>query len=83
MVEDNFFTLMVIDMKVNIKMEKNQEKVNINYLICNYNIINVFNIGIYFYQNGDQYEGEWKNDKRNGIGTLYLLNGDKYFFLKK
>ena len=25
-----------------------------------------------------QYEGEWKNDQRNGLGTFTYSNGDKY-----
>ena len=29
--------------------------------------------GIFFYKNGNRYEGEWKNDKRHGLGTLYVL----------
>ena len=31
--------------------------------------------GKYIYENGDYYEGEWKNYLRNGIGTLYNKNG--------
>ena len=30
------------------------------------------------YNNGDKYEGEWKNDKREGKGIYYYNNGDKY-----
>ena len=25
-------------------------------------------IGIYYYNNGDKYDGEWKDDKMNGKG---------------
>ncbi len=28
--------------------------------------------------NGDQYDGDWKNDKRNGKGILTYANGDEY-----
>ena len=28
-----------------------------------------------FYDNGEIYEGQWKNDKRNGNGTLFNANG--------
>ena len=31
--------------------------------------------GKYIYENGNYYEGEWKNYLRNGIGTLYNKNG--------
>jgi len=27
-------------------------------------------IGVYNYANGDKYEGEWKDDKREGYGKL-------------
>lgn len=28
-------------------------------------------LGTYKYLNGDRYEGEWKNDKKDGKGTLH------------
>ena len=31
--------------------------------------------GIYFYNNGEKYEGEWKDNKTNGIGIYYYNNG--------
>ena len=31
-----------------------------------------------YYKNGDRYEGEWKNDDREGKGILYYKNGDRY-----
>ena len=34
--------------------------------------------GKYVYKNGDIYEGEWKNGKKEGKGTLCYSNGDKY-----
>ena len=33
--------------------------------------------GIYTYANGDIYEGEFKNGKKNGIGRFKWINGDK------
>lgn len=30
------------------------------------------------YVNGEKYEGEWKNDKAHGKGTLTYVRGDKY-----
>ena len=31
-----------------------------------------------FYNNGDIFEGYWKNDKMNGKGKIFLSNGDIY-----
>ena len=33
---------------------------------------------IYYYDNGDRYEGDFKNDKKEGKGIYYYNNGDKY-----
>ena len=33
--------------------------------------------GIYYYNNGEIYEGDWKNDKREGKGIYYFKNGDR------
>ena len=33
---------------------------------------------IYYYINGNKYDGEWKNDKAEGKGIFYYNNGDKY-----
>ena len=30
------------------------------------------------YANGDEYEGDWKDDKRNGMGNFKANNNDKY-----
>ena len=30
------------------------------------------------YSDGSVYEGEWKNDERDGIGILYESDGSKY-----
>lgn len=34
--------------------------------------------GTYFYENGDKYEGEWKNNLKDGEGILYFKKGDLY-----
>ena len=34
--------------------------------------------GTYYYSNGEKYEGQWLNGKRNGIGTYVWNNGDTY-----
>ncbi len=34
--------------------------------------------GIFFYNNGERYEGEYKNGAADGRGIYYYLNGDKY-----
>ena len=34
--------------------------------------------GIIYFNNGDRYEGDWKNDKKEGKGIFYFNNGDRY-----
>jgi hypothetical protein len=34
--------------------------------------------GIFYYNNGDRYDGNWKDDKKNGQGIYYFNNGDRY-----
>lgn len=34
--------------------------------------------GIYLYADGDEYNGEWKNDLQNGKGIYKFSNGDRY-----
>lgn len=34
--------------------------------------------GIYVWDNGEKYEGFWKNDHRSGQGTNYFVSGEKY-----
>ena len=33
---------------------------------------------LYFYKNGDRYEGAFHADKRHGQGIIYFINGDIY-----
>ena len=33
--------------------------------------------GIYYYNDGDRYEGEFKNNRREGKGIYYNANGDR------
>ena len=33
--------------------------------------------GIYYYNDGDRYEGEFKNNRREGKGIYYYVNGDR------
>jgi len=43
-------------------------------------------LGIFYYNSGEKYDGEWKNGKTHGIGNVYIkikgvfyyANGDKY-----
>jgi hypothetical protein len=35
-------------------------------------------MGKYFWKNGDSYEGNWKNDLRDGKGVFIWSDGDKY-----
>ena len=34
--------------------------------------------GIYYFYNGDRYEGEWKNDIFDGNGIFYIQNKKVY-----
>ena len=34
------------------------------------------------YNNGDKYEGEWKNDLKHGNGIMNYKNGEKFYFSK-
>ena len=34
--------------------------------------------GIYYYYNGNKYEGDWENDEIKGKGIYYYKNGDRY-----
>lgn len=40
--------------------------------------------GIYRWNNGETYNGDWKNDRMNGYGVncLILLEKRMYFFIK-
>jgi hypothetical protein len=33
---------------------------------------------VYTYVNGDSYTGEYKNDRKNGMGSYKFANGDQY-----
>ena len=33
--------------------------------------------GTVVYKNGDKYEGDWSNDLRHGLGTLWIYKGGK------
>ena len=53
-------------------------------LNLNYGYIHLFNfiftllliiyLGIFYYVNGNKYDGEWKNDKKEGKGTISIPN---------
>lgn len=34
--------------------------------------------GIFYYKNGDKYEGQWDEDKRHGRGRMVYASGDMY-----
>ncbi len=34
--------------------------------------------GIYTWKNGDQYEGQYKDDEQHGKGTMTWADGDSY-----
>ena len=31
--------------------------------------------GLFYYSNGDRFEGKWKNDKKNGKGIMFYKSG--------
>ena len=33
--------------------------------------------GIYYFNNGNRYEGDFKNDEKNGKGVIYYSNGNR------
>ena len=35
--------------------------------------------GIFYYSNGEKYEGEFKNGDREGFGVLFDSNGDEAY----
>jgi len=35
-------------------------------------------VGSYYYINGDKYEGQMKNNKKEGEGTMYYADGGTY-----
>jgi hypothetical protein len=34
--------------------------------------------GIFYYVDGNKYEGDWENDKKEGKRTFYNVNGNRY-----
>ena len=36
------------------------------------------NRGVYFWKDGRKYEGEYKNDKKEGFGKYYWTDGRRY-----
>ena len=34
--------------------------------------------GIYYYNDGERYEGDWKNDLKDGKGIYYYNDGERY-----
>jgi len=39
---------------------------------------NMTGTGVYYYANGDRYEGGFRDGKRNGRGVFIFANGDRY-----
>jgi hypothetical protein len=35
--------------------------------------------GKFYYQDGGSYDGEWKDNKMNGFGTLYYQSNEKAY----
>ena len=34
--------------------------------------------GIFYFNDGDRYEGDFRNDEREGLGIMYFNDGDRY-----
>ena len=75
---------MVEDTKVNGKMIREMEKVqDISFnceiiVFCKTLKLNLITKGILTWPNGDIYEGEYKDDNRNGFGIYKYSNGNRY-----
>lgn len=74
MEKEDWLWRMVNIMMVNGRVMKWTEKVYI-----------INNIGVFVYNNGAKYDGDWENGKRSGKGNDFLMlgiyhysNGDKY-----
>ena len=69
-------------MNQNIKELKNNNKQEIKYNDGKYIGQDVNGkregIGIYYLNDGDIHEGEWKNDKHEEKGIYYWTSGDRY-----
>ena len=42
------------------------------------NVFNKIIIGVLTYNNGDKYEGEGKDNRKNGKGIYHYADGEKY-----
>ena len=63
--------MMGVDMKVSGKMARGMVKVRKSDFLNEILILTLFNalIGKKLYNNGDRYEGEWKDGKTHGQGN--------------
>jgi len=41
-------------------------------------LFTLHSIGLFEQENGDKYEGDWKDDLKNGKGVIYYANGEIY-----
>ena len=73
-------------MKVNGKMILKKEKEFIILILNHGKVIDMKENGemieregkgIYYYNNGNRYEGDWRNSKREGKGIFYYNDGDR------
>ena len=53
--------------KMTIGMVKVRKVIDLRWFIDS-NIVQFFQIGTFFFNDGDRYEGEWKDDKMHGQG---------------
>jgi len=66
-IQEHLLILMVKNMKESGKTIRKRDKVN-------YQLI----LGVNKFVNKDKYDGEWKDNKQEGEGTMEYNNGDKY-----
>ena len=68
------------EIKFNNINQINNQTIKYTYGIYRGQIVNGLKEGrgIFYWNNGDKYEGDWKSDKPEGKGILLLNNGDKY-----
>ena len=68
-----FFTLQIkIFILVILKMKNKKDLVKNSILILKILIYK----GIYLFKNGERYEGQFMDCKKEGLGSYYYINGD-------
>jgi hypothetical protein len=75
-------TLVVITKEIELARETARTGINPNNTsgYCKFPKTTIWNncYGEYYWDNGDSYKGEWKNNKRHGTGTYVYKSGTKF-----